>query len=368
MKKSIIALLFVGLFVISSCKKPDDGYEIPTAYNFENVDFSGQTKRLSMLAELSAYAKSANAVGANPVDATILKNMYANAGDPFADTTLNSSGKQLKDKTVSTEQTVMEAIMDALALASDSTNNNAPQNGVAGVATDASGTKHYLLNANGVELAQVLEKGLMGACFYYQATAVYFGSGKMAVDNLAVTPGQGTNMEHHWDEAFGYFGVPTDFPTNTTDLKFWGKYCNEFNGSLGLNTTIMNGFLAGRAAISNDDLPERDVKITTIRRGWELLCAGSALHYINEALESFTTDAAIKHHTLSEAYAFIYSLKWGGDATISSADVDVILNALGASSDPLQANFYIATETGLENAKTALVNAFAGLNAVKDTI
>jgi hypothetical protein len=37
MKKSIIALLFVGLFAISGCKKPDGKYEIPTTYNFENA-------------------------------------------------------------------------------------------------------------------------------------------------------------------------------------------------------------------------------------------------------------------------------------------------------------------------------------------
>lgn len=369
MKKSVTAALLIGLFAMTGCKKEDkDEHQIPTSYNFENVNYSGQTNRLGMLTELSTYAKTANAVGAAALDATLMKEMYANSNNRFSDAALNSSGKQLKDKTVSTEQSLMESIMDALATASASTANTTPSDGVAGVMQNASGTKSYLLNANGVELAQVLEKGLMGACFYYQSTAVYFGSGKMDVDNETVTPGEGTAMAHHWDEAFGYFGVPIDFPTNTTDAKFWGKYCHSFNSSLGLNSTLMNGFLAGRTAILNGDLAERDVKITTVRRGWELLCAGAALHYFNETLANFSTDAAVKHHALSEAYAFVYSLKWGGDATISAADVDVILNLLGGNTNPLQANFYNTTSANVSDAKDALVNAFSGLSGVKDTI
>ncbi len=76
----------------------------------------------------------------------------------------------------------------------------------------------------------------MGAVFFYQATNVYFGSGKMDVDNTtAEDPAAGkyyTEMEHHFDEAFGYFGAPTDFLTNTNNLRFWAKYCDKRNDQL----------------------------------------------------------------------------------------------------------------------------------------
>lgn len=371
MKNSLLVkslfLTTTAVLVMSACKKDDD-YKVPTSYNFENVSYSGQTSRLSMLTELATYAKTANVLNATALDATKMKDMFANSNNPFTETALNSSGKQLKDKTVSTEQSLFEAMIDSLAAASAFTNNTSPANGTAGIVENNDGTKTYLLNANGVELAQVLEKGLMGACFYYQATAVYLGTGKMNVDNVTVTPGEGTAMEHSWDEAFGYLAVPVDFPLNTTGTKFWGKYCNDRESKLGLNAPLMNGFLAGRAAISNDNLTERDAQILIVRRKWEMIAAGTAVSYLNKAIATFSSDAAEKHHAMSEGFAFVYALKWGGDATITATSVDAILVSIGGNSNPLQANLYNTTLPQLQAAKDALVAAFPGLASVKDTL
>ena len=107
-----------------------------------------------------------------------------------------------------------------------------------------------MIGGDGLDHAQLIEKGLMGACLYYQATSVYFGDDRMNVDNEMVEVGEGTEMEHHWDEAFGYFGVPKDFPTSTDGLFFWGSYSNQRNGILESNQKLMDAFLKGRAAIS----------------------------------------------------------------------------------------------------------------------
>jgi hypothetical protein len=370
--KFLKGVALMGLAAISlslnSCKEENNNYTVPTTYNFENVSYDGQTTRIAMLEELGNYAKSANTVNATALDATLMKNMFANTNDPFADASLNSADKQLKDKTVSSETAMFEEVIDSLAAASAATSNTNPSNGVAGIVQNNDGTKSYLVNANGFELAQMLEKGLMGACFYYQATAVYLGSGKMDVDNETVVAGEGTAMEHHWDEAFGYLGVPVDFPLNTNDLKFWGKYTNGRNSTLGNASTLMNALLAGRAAISANDLATRDVKITEVRRQWELVCAATAVHYLNSANDAFSTDAAVKHHALSEAYAFIYSLKWGGDATISASEVDAILTSLAGSTNPLEANLFNTTTTDIANVKAALVSAFSSLDAIKDDL
>ena len=368
MSKFFFVLLLASTLLISSCKKDNNKNEIPTSYNFENVNFSGQTNRLAMLTELGTYAKSANALNAATLDAQKMKNMFNNLNNPFADTTLNNSGKKLADKTVSSEVLIFEQLMDSLAVVSAYSSNGSPSQGNPGVMTNSSGTKAYLVNANGVELAQLIEKGLLGACFYYQATAVYLGEGKMNVDNVTVTPGLGTSMEHHWDEAFGYLGVPTDFPTNKNGLLFWGKYLNDRESKLGQNATLMNAFLAGRAAITNDNLGERDVKITSIRRSWEQVCAATAIAYLNDAIAAYGVDDAEKHHALSEAYAFVYALKFGGDATIPTSSADVILTSLGGSTNLVQLNFYNTTLSQIQNAKDALVAAFPSLAAVKDTL
>jgi len=365
--KHLYATLLVAILFTACEKAPDNSYDIPTSYNFENVSYSGQTARLDMMEEITTYLKTAHSSGAAALDANKIKEMYANTGSHFSTTDLNTSTKQLKSKTYSSMQDDFETYMDSAAAASNHTASTAA-NGQAGIITTNSGSSSYLLNANGVELTQIIEKGLMGACFYYQGTAVYMGSGKMDVDNQVVVAGEGTEMEHHWDEAFGYFGVPTDFPTNTTGVRFWGKYCNKHESVYPLNGDMMDNFLKGRAAISNDDLTARDEAITALRKNWELVVAATAIYYLNNAKDNLGTDAAKAHHELSEAYAFIMSLKYGAKMSIPMADVDTILADAFGSSDPLQANFYQVTTQKIEDAKTAIVGYITDLSSVKDSL
>lgn len=367
LKQALLILAVFG-FSLSSCKKDDNSYDVPETYSFENVSYSGQTDRLDMLGELAAYAKSASAVSATALDASSMKDMFSNANEPFSLAELNASTKQLKSKTVASEQTVLENLMDALAAASQYTDSTA-SSGQAGIMQTNDGTSSYLLNANGLELAQVIEKGIMGACFYYQATAVYMGSGKMDVDNETVVEGEGTEMEHHWDEAFGYFGVPTDYPSNINGIRFWGKYADGSRETyLSTGTNLMNALIEGRAAISAQDLDERDAQIAIAREQWELVLAGASVHYLNKAIANFSEDAAVLHHALSEAYAFVYGLQFGGQQSLSTAEIDAILVQIGNNADPLQANLYNSSSANLQAAKTALVNAFPALASVQDQL
>lgn len=354
----------------SSCQPDDDfSYTVPETYNFENVSYSGQTNRLDMMAEITTYIKSAHVSNAPALDAAKLKDMYGdNTGNHFSTSALNSSTKQLKSKTVSTEQSNFEAYMDAVAVASQSTGMTA-SNGQAGIAANNAGTKFYLLNENGIEFAQVIEKGLMGACFYYQGTSVYLGSGKMDVDNEMVTDREGTEMEHHWDEAFGYFGINKDFPTNTSDIRFWGKYSNVHEAVYPLNEKVMDAFLKGRAAISAKDITTRDEQIAILRKNWELVVAATSIYYLNNVKDDLGTDPSAAYHGLSEVYGFISSLKQGtGASGITASQVNTILSDLFGSADALQANNYNVTTAKIEAAKTALVGIFTDLAAVKDTL
>jgi hypothetical protein len=363
---AILALITIGF---SSCEPTEDtGYTIPSTYNFENVSYSGQTKRLDMMAEISSYVKAAADTGAVALDASKIKDMYGdNTGNHFSDPELDTATNQLKNKTISTERSNFESYMDAVAVASQS-NSMTASNGQAGVAVKNSGSR-YLMDANGVELAQIIEKGLMGACFYYQGTAVYLGASKIDGDNTTVVDGEGTEMEHHFDESFGYFGVPTDFPTNTSGIAFWGKYCNKHESVYPLNAKMMDAFLKGRAAISAKDMTTRDEQIAEIRKQWELVVAASGIYYLNNVVEGFGTDVAADLHELSEAFGFIMSLKFGaGTGSITASEVNTILTDLFGSSDPLQANLYNVDLTQIDDAKTALVGYITDLANVKDTL
>jgi hypothetical protein len=367
MKSQIFLLFIAGLLAFSSCKKDDDmeieepTYTVPTTYNFDNVSYGGQTQRIGMLAEMKAYMKSANTSG-TALDASKLAAMFANDAANAGFTGTYEDSKQMRSKTFGPVQTTFDDLLVDLAAASQST--VAGTDGTAGVVTSNDGAKNYLLDDQGVELGQVIEKSLMGALLYYQSAGVYFESGKIDTDNETVTAERGTEMEHAFDEAFGYFGVPIDFPTNTDNIVFWGNYSNGRDDVLGSNKTIMDGFLKGRAAISGKDILARDEAIKTVRDGWELVIAGTALHYLNSGLGNFA-DNSRRGHDLSEAIGFVYSLQFSPTKTITNAQVEELLTLIGGSTSILESNLYNVTEANLNSAKDKLADWY-GVTDQKD--
>ncbi len=380
-KPAILMILGLGV-IVSSCKKDDpippvaenndnNSYTVPDTYAFTDangnstVNYSGQTQRLDMLSEMVTYMKTANTSGTT-LDAQTLKNMFANNGYTWQDDNnlgLNSTTKQLKNKCFELHQDEFEGWMDAIAAASQS--DEAGSNGTAGVVVSSTNpSKQYLFDENGFEHGQLIEKGLMGAVFYYQATSYYLSESQIGngVDNTTPTdPDAGkyyTAMEHHWDEAFGYFGVPVDFPTTSTD-RFWGKYCNGRDGLLNTNSRLMDAFLTGRAAISNDDMAEKEAQIAAVRAAWQDVCAGTAIHYLNAAKANLADDA-LRNHALSEAYAFTWSLLYNTGGNFSEAEVIEILNHLGT-------NFYTISVSDIDMAIDH-ISMLAGLDDVKDSL
>lgn len=350
-------LLALTILLIAGCRdKCDDPicFDVPTTYAFPNVSYTGQTERLDMLEEMTVYMKTGNTAG-TVLDAQVLKDMYANENNPFSFT----SSKQLKSKTFSLDTDMFENWMDNMALASKST--LAGSNGVAGVVESNSGGKQYLFDENGIEYTQLIEKVLMGAVFYYQASSVYLGEDKIGagVDNETIIDGEGTDMEHHWDEAFGYLGVPMNFPANTDDARFHGKYCNSRDALMGTNDRIMDAFILGRAAISEKDMDIKDQQVPVIRQAWEDVIAATAIHYLNGGNADIADDA-LRNHQLSEAIAFTRSLKYNVSKRITETQIDQVLNLIGdnlyevTSADLIAARDLLSSVYGLDSIKTQL--------------
>lgn len=352
----LLSFALLATFAFTACDDEetvdgsDENYEIPTTYDFENVSYTGQTQRLEMLTELTTYMKTAN--NGEVLSAQAMLDMYANENNAFENAELNEADtKELENKTVDADISLFKGFIGAFAAATEASNGGVGSSGVPGVVTSVNDeTKKYFFDANGVEHIQYIEKGLMGSVLYFQSNSIYLASGKMDVDNETIIEGQGTAMEHHWDEAFGYFGVPKDFPANEDGILFWGKYANGRDALLGSNEVIMNAFIKGRAAISNKDYTTRDEQIEIIRAEWEKVSAGTAVHYLNQANSNFADDA-VRNHTLSEAWAFIHALKYNPSKKLSNAEVDGILEELGN-------NFYDITQDDIAAAKAALVEAY----------
>ena len=190
-------------------------------------------------------------------------------------------------------------------------------------------------------MAQVIKKQLMGAVFYYQAIETYFAN--LPNDDNAVVNVDGTAQEHHADEAFGYFGAPIDFPSNSLNAVYWAGYSAEVNTAISCNTQIMNGFLKLRAAISNKDDATRNAQVIIVRQQWERIVAASAILELTEAKAAFGTDNAQMRHVLSEGVGFIHSLKYTNDKLISTTQINDAIGALGT-------NFYAITLPQINNA------------------
>jgi hypothetical protein len=356
----VIAL--AALVVTSSCKKdkkepepePETpttpttpSYTVPASYNFSNANFTSSTQRIEMLSEITGYIRTAHSTTTSPVlNAQRLKDMYMNANSQFTSTTLNSSGIQLKDQTSNTFtlQTILDDAFTDVGLVTQTTPT--ASNGTAGKLI--SGTKAYLVDANGFEYKETVEKGIMGGVLYYQATTIL--KNIATYDNNTSTS-QGTAQEHAWDEAFGYFGVPLSFPTTTVGVKNWGSYCNAVNPAIGSNTLIMNAFLKGRAAISNKDNASRDAARDVIIATWEKVAAARFITYM-KAAKSNIADDAVRSHNLTECIGFVNAFKYNPSKTITDTQIAQLLGYFGG-------NFYTMTSTNMDSAISTMASIFS---------
>jgi len=322
MKRFTLVFITLMLLGLGSCKKdnPTQSPETsqscnPSEYCFTTTDglntvnYSGQETRLNQLLEINTYLKS-YLQNSTALSAAQLKDMFSNGngnGSTYFSDLSNAAGKQLKDKCFIANVSQYEQWFDDLEVLT-STPNQQGSNGVGGLVSSNDASKTYLLDANGFDLFQLIQKGLMGDVFYYQAMNIYLaGSENGAYENTdAVNASSGqyyTEAEHKFDEAFGYFGIPVDFDGSATGCLFFGEYCIERDAALNNSDIIFSAFKSARTAISDDRQEIVNAEIEIIREEWSKIIFGSILHYLKEASNRMD-DPAIKCHVLSEAIGF----------------------------------------------------------------
>lgn len=380
MKKSVLLLSVVGLFALGACKKKgctdpnainydseaekDDGscedLQVPTTYVFTDSDgnstvsYGGQTARMDMLSEMTSYLKTANTSGgSNQLDAATLLSMYDNSYTGWTDQGLVGNGKQLKSKTALGDagvQAQFETWMTEAAAATPPTEDG-----------------YYLQAATGQEWTQLIEKGLMSACFASQMTGNYLAGIESDDNSVAVDPANGkyyTEMEHHWDEAYGYFTDAVDYPTNGTN-RFWGKYANNtLETLLGSATTMSRAFRTGRAAISAGLTDQVPAQVAIIQEETRRMVAGMAIHYLNSTKQKVADGESQNkvNHYMSEAWAFIYGMQF-------CANPDMTPDAINGLLAQIDGGFEGFTQsTQSINATIDMIAAASGLEAFKNDL
>tara|TARA_B100000767_G_C19731645_1_gene521990 strand:- start:481 stop:1623 length:1143 start_codon:yes stop_codon:yes gene_type:complete len=353
--KFIPLYLFIACasLFLTSCSDDDDQGAVvnivtpPDTYKFQRngantVSHGGQTTRLKMASELYSGMKSASSTK------EVLNNMFNN-GEGFSDATLNGTGKKVGSKTFSSSvaSSTVKPMFDSMI--TDFTTNVIPNwstdaaNGTAGKMTDSKRTVY--INAKGHELTQLFTKGLIGGLTTDQIvngylTAAKLDTGTNRADNDAGTLVSGkdyTQMEHYWDEGFGYlYGEEADVENPTLGKGvLLSKYAGKVDGSNspGIGKIIYDAFKMGRAAIVAKNYAQRDAQAKIIQMHVSKIIGYKAVDYLNDYVTKAAAGTpADAIHALSEGYGFVMSLQVTNDGTgkpyFTNAEVNAMLAKL----------------------------------------
>jgi len=370
--RNILLLPVLALAVIACDNSNEPSIDAPATYEFtrngeSTVSFTGQTTRIKMATELASAMLDFD----NSTEELLLE-MYRNEAadggnaDPFQNPDLNDATKNIKGKVaastdyfasntqVSAEiKNEFESWISAQVNEVFPNENSLATEGEPGQIADGSSTRY--VNGKGFEYNQLVGKSLIGALMTDQMLNNYLSTsvldaGTNREDNNESTLAEGSNyttMEHKWDEAYGYlFGTATDLanpiPTVGDDDGFLNKYLGRLDGDddfSGIAQEVFDAFILGRAAIVAGAYDVRDEQAQIIRERISTMIAVRAVYYLQSgkaALEQTNPEYGTAFHDLSEAYGFIYSLKFSrvpnsDSPYLSMQEIDNMLAQLEAN-------------------------------------
>ena len=336
--------MFLSLAIFSfSCDSDNDNSNTntivaPDSYEFtrngeSSVSFSGQTTRLMQAEELYAELNSSEAT---ETGLDLMFNGDSNGSAGFSDASLNGTSKIIGSKTAASTlagSATTKARFDNMI--NDFATNVVPNwgsdagVGQAGAISTPDGAKTYHLNAQGQEIDQLFFKGLIGAFTLDQIVNNYIhpnqlDSGTRIDDNdNDVLSGDNnyTDMEHKWDEGFGYlYGLEGDnlASAGTTPsgggsllMKYFKKVNDEGGYEPGIAQTVYDAFVMGRTAIVNKDYALRDQQAAIIKVELSKVIGYYAIHYMNDFVSKLEAgNVAGAHHSISEGWGFLLSLQF----------------------------------------------------------
>ncbi|OHU87688.1 MULTISPECIES: DUF4856 domain-containing protein [Pseudoalteromonas] len=228
------------------------------------------------------------------------------------------------------------------------------------------------VTADGVDLKQLTQKFLYGAVAFSQGSDDYLDNatqGKgLLTSNIIEGDAKYSNLEHQWDEGFGYFGAARNYMSYTDEeiagkggREGWQGY-NDYNadGKIDLNAEYNFGnstnaakrdlgsdgatdyskeafdaFFAGRKLISDNVGTElTDAQLTELKAyavaataAWEKSISATVVHYINDTMQDLEdmkagTYEADKFVTLakhwSEMKGFALNLQFNPESPFNS--------------------------------------------------
>ena len=402
MKNLIFKSMFLSLAIFAfSCDSDNDNNDsntivAPDSYEFtrngeSSVSFSGQTTRLMQAEELYAALNSSEAT---ETGLDLMFNGDSNGSAGFADASLNGTSKIIGSKTAASTlagSATTKARFDNMI--TDFATNVVPNwgsdagVGQAGAISTPDGANTYHLNAQGQEIDQLFFKGLIGAFTLDQIVNNYIhpnqlDSGTRIDDNdNDVLSGDNnyTDMEHKWDEGFGYlYGLEGDnlasagtTPSGSGSLlmKYFKKVNDEGGYEPGIAQTVYDAFIMGRTAIVNKDYALRDQQAAIIKVELSKVIGYYAIHYMNDFVSKLEAgNVAGAHHSISEGWGFLLSLQFtnnGNDEPfMDKATVEYFLDNYMADFHSMDPGIFTAPASSAYPGMIALVKQAFEANGV----
>lgn len=333
-------LLLLVVVFFSACTKdesPAPTFEVPANYDSANFRSDVATAN-SLRIQLNTLVNEAKRgrIVTNTVLASTLEQLYT------------ASSPSLRDATRVYYNGLLSGTNGFFAeLAAASGNSYSP-----GVPVGNGGVYGgYLFDENGLEMEQLIEKGLFGSLNYYQAHLLLQGTVSQAVLN----------------QVLALYGAHPDFANTPTAANatnpdvFMANYAarrSDVNDANSLYNQMKKAFITAQAAIKagQSRLAERNAALADIRLLWEKINAATVINYCHSVISTMSqtapTDAqkAAALHAYGECVGFLHGWRQlpADSKRISDAQIDELLTLLLAAPGTTPESYKFITEPGTQ--------------------
>ncbi|QSE96204.1 hypothetical protein [Fulvivirga lutea] len=328
-KKLLNALLAISIFTFG-CEDDDDPavqLTIPTSYS--STSFAANTTaENTVVTELGVMTSAANDAEANAQGAT-----------PVADISYPSN---LSAVTLPGYRTkVQDWLVELVKSANDDDAFQNPGSGTPAIDEEGGLLGTRLLDENGLELEQMVQKGSFGAALYNHALSVIEGdlSNSSAIDKLVAIHGTDASFNPETATAAATYSV---------------RRSNQLTET-GFFYDIKTALITAKAAIEGGSAfnAERDQAIADYLMAWEKSNFATVIFYCNSTktqLQNAGSDEAALGdalHAYAEGVAFAHGFKGVSNKLITDSQIDSILELLLAPDGETPESYRFLNEANL---------------------
>jgi len=349
MKKPIFLIAYIfSITLLTSCGGDDDGggsdpiddiipdLVVPTVYTSTNYD-ANVTAENTVIDELSTMTSAANDAESNAQSTTVDAIAYPST---------------LSSVTVSSYQTlVTDWLVELVAAANDDDGFQNPMAGTPADGEEGGLLGSRLLDENGLELEQMVQKGSFGAALYNHALSV-INTGDLTdagtVDKLVEIHGTGTSFD----------------PASTTAAATYSRRRSNQTTQTGSFYDIRNNLLIAQAAIAagSDYDAIRDQALADYLLAWEKSNFATVIYYCNATktqLQEAGDDAGLLGnalHAYAEGVGFTHGFRNISNKQITDAQIDGILELLLAEPGKTPESFKFLNDASLLDNLDQIIN------------